>query len=192
MATILSESIINSGGLPSDWSLDQQTLFSKAMARGRIIIEPFNWKLLPTISFEILSAEEISPGVNKTFTLVLGPKQYIMQYDSKFWQLAVVGTTQNYATLGVPVFSSYYILMDKDSGSIGFSMGCGSNVADDGYPKILTSDSKTYSANSTGPGWYPTPSAVPSASFKSIKIGKIISMMLELILIAVVLLTTFG
>lgn len=137
----------------------QMVSFVNCQIRINVPSSAFNWELFPTIAFEMTTDKLISPGVYSTFTLVLGPKQYIstlnltkVQDDLGFWQMGIRAGKDTYATLGLPVFSAYYIEVDRDLGSIGFSLGCGCNIANDGYPQIKMG-AASFNSNMNGPGW---------------------------------------
>ena len=51
--------------------------------------------------------------------------------------------------LGVPFYSSFYILANMDAGKLGFAPGCDCDLATDGYP-LIQLGSSTYSSGSSG------------------------------------------
>lgn len=62
------------------------------------------------------------------FQLTLGPKQYIQQGPNGFWGILVSSYDDSIIIMGHPFFSSFYIVLDRDLGTISFQLGCGSDV----------------------------------------------------------------
>jgi hypothetical protein len=162
----LNAVILASGGLPTGLQPNEASAFVNRQTSFRVPASYFKWSLLPSISIEITSNVQISLGVYQTFKLILGPRQYIQQDDTGFWQMVIRTRPDTFVSLGLPIFSAYYILLDRDAGTIGFSPGCGCNIASDGYPKIQRGSS-LYQSSLNGPGWEVKYGSVYSASFKA-------------------------
>lgn len=94
-----------------------------AITARQIPASSFNWLKLPTITFEINANDPNKPG--KTFKMTIGPRQYLQQDDQGFWKMQIGHGSDSYIVLGLPIFSAFHILLDRDKGSIGFSLGCG-------------------------------------------------------------------
>jgi hypothetical protein len=75
MMNKLASALVNSGGLPSDLTYKEKVSFVSGMIAVLVDSSAFTWTLLPTISFEIVGDVLDSSGLNKTFTLTLGPQQ---------------------------------------------------------------------------------------------------------------------
>jgi hypothetical protein len=122
----LADKIIASGGLPKNLiNSDDVNLF----LTGDLILSSkeyiFDWASLPIIKFEIPSDN------NYSMVLILGPREYIQKdldgdcnlrltLDS----MLIWPGSDNIATLGLAFFTSFYILLDKDLGRIGFAPNC--------------------------------------------------------------------
>jgi hypothetical protein len=73
----LYTAIIASNGLPNWLQSTDKSNFVNGYIAFYTSSSDFSWNLLPSFAIEITSDQVISPGVNETFQLVLGPKQYI-------------------------------------------------------------------------------------------------------------------
>ncbi|KAJ3304490.1 hypothetical protein HDV03_002699 [Kappamyces sp. JEL0829] len=99
----------------------------------RLLDSDFYWPGLPTISFTIASQTSAFDNI----TLVLGPRQYIQSDQSGYWTFMISQGDDNYAILGLPLFSAYHIVLDRTEGSITFQPGCGCESSQDQYPLLL-------------------------------------------------------
>lgn len=94
-----------------------------------------NWNLLPNITFTINThAFDTASSV----TLVLGPKHYIQANGLGYYTFMVGSWGSQYAILGLPFFSAFHVVVDKDLGKMTFQLGCDCESSTDGYPKIIT------------------------------------------------------
>jgi hypothetical protein len=126
MTSLINEIVASGGyiflklGLPVAWTLVERDNFLNLKSSQRTPSSAFQWSKLPSITFELPSVRG-----RETFRLTLGPKQYIQQADDGYWMLVISIGKDNYAVLGLPIFSAFYILVDRDLGTIGFGLGCG-------------------------------------------------------------------
>jgi len=97
--------------------------------------EELDFSKLPDLSFTLSTSTDSLSNV----TLTLGPEQYIQPNDRGFYMFMVASYSETYAILGLPFFSSFHIMVDRDIGKITFKQGCECSVRNDGYPKISTS-----------------------------------------------------
>lgn len=136
--TNLQETITKSGAISTFW---MNSGYIPQWLNAQVLI-PFlekdiKWSLLPNISFTInTNADPISPS---TVTLTLGPRQYIQANKAGYYAFMVSSWADQYSILGLPFFSAYHIVVDRDNGRINFQLGCGCEFSTDGYPKISTS-----------------------------------------------------
>ncbi|KAH6582174.1 hypothetical protein BASA60_002081 [Batrachochytrium salamandrivorans] len=73
---------------------------------------------------------------NATFRITLGPKQYIQPDDNGYYSMIIKPGGDLNAILGVPFFTNLNVVLDRDQGRVGFSLGCGCDTATDSYPTI--------------------------------------------------------
>jgi hypothetical protein len=113
----ICEAVVLSGGLPSSLTKAQHKAFVNGdlLFKGGLIL----WRNLPKISIEIKSTS------NNVFQLIIGPFQYIQQDSKGRYQFLISAGADEYAILGLPIYSAFYIVVDRDTGIIGFSLGCG-------------------------------------------------------------------
>jgi hypothetical protein len=97
-----------------------------------------NFDLLPNIGFQIATGRPDYEYV----TLTIGPRQYIQIDIDGYYSMAVVQGNDQRALLGLAFFSSFYILLDKNLGEIGFRLGCNCHDSVDGFPKVIKSAPK--------------------------------------------------
>ncbi|KAJ3303526.1 Beta-secretase 2 [Kappamyces sp. JEL0829] len=134
---------------------------------GKVILKLteayFNYSALPSLSFQLVAGGD---NGYTTVTLTLGPRQYI-QGNMAGWYVFMVTTGADsdlFAILGLPLFSAYHIVIDKDRGSMSFSPGCDCENATDGYPSIVQgNENVTWRTSPTGKT--PSASSRPAPSF---------------------------
>jgi hypothetical protein len=107
-------------GMPTDWAPTKISSFLGGGIKRLVPSNSFQWNKLPTISFEISTA----PG-GSSFEITLGPKQYFQQDDEGFWFFVIGKGSDYYAVLGIPFFNSFYVMIDRAAGTVGFALGCG-------------------------------------------------------------------
>jgi hypothetical protein len=107
-------------GLPVAWTLAERDNFLNGVGSQKTASSAFTWSKLPSITFELPAV----PG-GQNFRLTLGPKQYIQQADDGYWMVVIRIGKDNIVVLGLPIFSAFYIMVDRDLETIGFSLGCG-------------------------------------------------------------------
>lgn len=95
-------------------------------------VNSINYAALPNITFQMVSG---MAGYTTT-SLTIGPHQYIQANAAGYYTFMVsVGTNQQ-IVLGLPFFSAFHIVIDRDLGIMTFDRGCGCSTATDGYPTI--------------------------------------------------------
>jgi Eukaryotic aspartyl protease len=122
----ISEAWINSGYI-TQW-LDVQVMIPFGKTE-------LDFSLLPNISFTI-STQAFDTLSNVTLTL--GPHQYIQANTNGFYMFMITSMSETSVIFGLPFFSAYHIVVDRDLGKLTFQIGCGCYFATDGYPKITT------------------------------------------------------
>lgn len=149
--------ITNSGAISNLW---MSSGYIGSWLNSNIMI-PFGpndlkWELLPNISFTINTQ---ASATLSTVTLTLGPRQYIQANPSGYYTFMIGTWGDQYAVLGLPFFSAYHIVVDRDSGQISFQLGCNCENSPDGYPKISTFGQTilTASSNCTAADTTPVP-----------------------------------
>ncbi|KAI8900855.1 aspartic peptidase domain-containing protein [Globomyces pollinis-pini] len=138
----LQNKIKASGGFSKTITSEAYYFSAFLDAQGAIQIskDEINWNLLPSLSFVITS--DLGD-----IELVIGPRQYI-QYDTTgYINMLVVGGGDDFAVLGLPIFSAYHIVLDRLNGRVSFALGCGCNSSPDGYPKIIQKAKSTNNQN---------------------------------------------
>jgi hypothetical protein len=130
----LQQAMLSSGGLsPRLTSSDS----FKSWFDGEIALflgsTYLDFDRLPDITIQLAS----NRTDYKDVSLTLGPRQYIQIDSDGYYEMMIVGSNDYYAILGLPIFSSYHIVLDRNNGSITFTSGCACEAAVDGYPKIL-------------------------------------------------------
>jgi hypothetical protein len=141
IVTNLKKQIYMSGGL-ANW-FNTSTYRDSFFDAARMINVPsdtFDYNLLPSITFDILD-----PKTEGVLSLVLGPRQYL-QRDLNDYYYFLVKASGTMSILGLPFFSAYHILLDREEGTLTFRQGCLCNSTD-GYPKILMSTGSIASAS---------------------------------------------
>ena len=123
----LQLAVYNSGGLGGTASQKNLFLYSGNVFSAGIVS---NWTKLPNITVRLTSY-----GTNGNLDLVLGPKQYILEYTEEYYVFAV-GTIGSFGILGTPVHMAYHLVMDRDNRTVNFQLGCGCESSTDGYPAM--------------------------------------------------------
>ncbi|KAJ3373998.1 hypothetical protein HDU91_000054 [Kappamyces sp. JEL0680] len=134
---VLKANITSSGGISSLW---MNSGYVAQWLNGQVLI-PFDDSDLTWSKFPNLSITINSRGFNNavsTVTLTLGPRQYIQADDAGNYAFLVASWGDRYGILGLPFFSAYHIVVDRDSGKLSFQLGCACESSVDGYPKIST------------------------------------------------------
>ncbi|KAJ1339203.1 hypothetical protein BSLG_006341 [Batrachochytrium salamandrivorans] len=144
----LLAAVRSSGGIPSD--LAASSYYSDFL-NGNVGVIPnnaFHWEKLPTLSFDITSDQMATVGSkNATFRITLGPKQYIQPDDNGYYSMIIKPGGDLNAILGVPFFTNLNVVLDRDQGRVGFSLGCGCDTATDGYPTIQNASGTIWKAS---------------------------------------------
>ncbi|KAH6585586.1 hypothetical protein BASA50_001195 [Batrachochytrium salamandrivorans] len=144
----LLAAVRSSGGIPSD--LAASSYYSDFL-NGNVGVIPnnaFHWEKLPTLSFDITSDQMTTVGSkNATFRITLGPKQYIQPDDNGYYSMIIKPGGDLNAILGVPFFTNLNVVLDRDQGRVGFSLGCGCDTATDGYPTIQNASGTIWKAS---------------------------------------------
>eukprot|EP00842_Homolaphlyctis_polyrhiza_P003613 jgi/Hompol1/4252/HPOL_007010-RA len=120
--TAFTTAIRNSGGLPTSFSTTDTSQFLNGYYAMSVPASAFNWPALPTLAFDIAQdPATTSNGQAATFRIVLGPRQYIQPDPLGYYRMVVTSGSTSYALLGIPLFTSLSILLDRGNGRIGWS-----------------------------------------------------------------------
>ncbi|KAJ3326160.1 hypothetical protein HDV06_000036 [Boothiomyces sp. JEL0866] len=135
VVTALQNAIRSSGGLPA--SVTYSSYYNQWIAgqvRLAVSLSAFQWSLLPNISITVNTGDVYQ----STVTFVLGPQQYIQADANGYVGIVVYPGSDQYAVLGLPFFSAYYVLADRNLGQLQISLGCSCLLSSSTYPKIIT------------------------------------------------------
>ena len=135
--TAIQDQILSSDAISTNWI---KSGYISQWLNAQVMI-PFgqtelDFAVLPNISFTISTQAFNSPS---NVTLTLGPRQYIQANTNGFYMFMITSQSESSVVFGLPFFSAYHIVVDRDLGQMTFQIGCGCYFATDGYPKISTS-----------------------------------------------------
>ncbi|KAJ3256925.1 hypothetical protein HK103_005043 [Boothiomyces macroporosus] len=133
----LISAIKSSGGLPISITYSAYyNAWLTGQVRMAVSLSSFQWALLPNISIIVNTGDSTQSAA----TFVLGPQQYIQADENGYVGIMITAGYDQYAVLGLPFFSAYYVLVDRNSGQLQVSLGCSCLYSTSNYPKIITSN----------------------------------------------------
>ncbi|KAJ3337944.1 Beta-secretase 2, partial [Kappamyces sp. JEL0680] len=138
--TALQVAVYNSKGIAGSSADKNNFIYNGWLAPTSAI----TWAKLPNITLTL-----VSYGSGKQLDLVLGPRQYIIEYEPGYFVFSV-GSYTDFAILGAPLHMAFHLVLDRDNRSINFQLGCGCSASLDGYPQMIDRAATSTTALQTG------------------------------------------